>query len=90
MIELALHLMKFPKSFVRGNITLFPVNFTFNMQKEEYESLRSHFGALKRLAHFISSLRLYRTGRCNALSVLNSYWAVDENIQIMRAFMKLR
>lgn len=39
------------KRQVRRNITRFPEDFMFELQKEEYESLRSHFGTLKRGGH---------------------------------------
>jgi hypothetical protein len=34
------------KRQVRRNINRFPEDFMFQLQKEEYESLRSHFGTL--------------------------------------------
>jgi ORF6N domain len=33
------------KRQVRRNITRFPEDFMFELQKDEYDSLRSHFGA---------------------------------------------
>ena len=39
------------KRQVRRNIHRFPEDFMFQLQKEEYESLRSRFGALKRGGH---------------------------------------
>jgi len=39
------------KRQVRRNINRFPEDFMFQLQKEEYESLRSHLGALKRGEH---------------------------------------
>ena len=39
------------KRQVRRNINRFPEDFMFQLQKEEYESLRSYFGTLKRGEH---------------------------------------
>jgi hypothetical protein len=39
------------KRQVKRNINRFPEDFMFQLQKEEYESLRSHFGTLKRGEH---------------------------------------
>jgi len=39
------------KRQVRRNIDRFPADFMFELSKQEYESLRRHFGALKRGEH---------------------------------------
>ena len=39
------------KRAVRRHINRFPVDFMFQLTKEEYQSLRSQFGTLKRGAH---------------------------------------
>ncbi len=59
--------------------------------KEEYESLRRHFGTLKRGEH--SKYLPYaftEQGVAMLSSVLNSKRAIQVNIAIMRAFVKLR
>jgi phage regulator Rha-like protein len=79
------------KRQVRRNITRFPEDFMFELQKDEYDSLRSHFGALKRGEH-VKYLPYAFTEQGVAMlsSVLNSQRAIEVNIQIMRAFVKLR
>ena len=43
--------VKHLKRQVRRNIDRFPEDFMIQLSKEEYDSLRSHFGALKRGGH---------------------------------------
>jgi len=79
------------KRQVRRNIKRFPEDFMFQLQKEEYESLRSHFGALKRGEHAkYFPYAFTEQGVAMLSSVLNSDRAIEVNIQIMRAFVKLR
>lgn len=63
----------------------------FQLLKDEYGPLRRHFGTLKRGEHskylpFVFT----EQGVAMLSSVLNSKRAVQVNIQIMRAFVKLR
>jgi len=79
------------KRQVRRNINRFPEDFMFQLQKEEYESLRSHFGTLKRGEH--SKYLPYaftEQGVAMLSSVLNSDRAIEVNVQIMLTFVKLR
>lgn len=79
------------KRQVRRNIDRFPNDFMFELSKEEYKSLRSHFGTLKRGEH--SKYLPYAFTEHGILmlsSVLNSKRAIHVNIQIMRIFVKLR
>jgi phage regulator Rha-like protein len=79
------------KRQVRRNINRFPADFMIQLSKEEYESLRRHFGTLKRGEH--SKYLPYaftEQGVAMLSSVLNSERAVKVNIEIMRAFVKLR
>ncbi len=79
------------KRQVRRNIDRFPADFMIQLSKEEYESLRCHFGTLKRGEH--SKYLPYaftEQGVAMLSSVLNSERAVKVNIEIMRAFVKLR
>jgi len=63
----------------------------FELQKEEYESLRSHFGTLKRGEHAkYLPYAFTEQGVAMLSSVLNSGRAIEVNILIMRAFVKLR
>lgn len=83
--------VKHLKRQVRRNITRFPEDFMIQLSKEEYDSLRRHFGTLKRGKH--SKYLPYaftEQGVAMLSSVLNSDRAVHVNIEIMRAFVKLR
>ena len=63
----------------------------FELSKREYESLRRHFGTLKRGEH--SKYLPYaftEQGVAMLSSVLKSKRAVQVNIEIMRAFVRLR
>jgi phage regulator Rha-like protein len=76
---------------VKRNIDRFPEDFMFQLTKEEYDSLRSHFVTLKRGQH-----RKYlpyaftQEGIAMLSGILNSQRAITVNIQIMRTFVKLR
>lgn len=79
------------KRAVRRNIYRFPPDFMFQLQKEEQDSIRCHFGTLNRGKH--SKYLMYaftEQGVAMLSSVLKSKRAVMVNIQIMRAFTKLR
>ena len=79
------------KRQVRRNINRFPEDFMFQLQKEEYESLRSHFGTLKRGEHAkYFPYAFTEQGVAMLSSVLNSDRAIEVNVQIMRTFVKLR
>lgn len=79
------------KRAVRRNIIRFPQDFMFELSKEEYHSLRSQFGTLKRGEH--SKFRPYaftEQGVAMLSGILNSERAILVNIQIMRMFTKMR
>ncbi|OGW14161.1 MAG: DNA-binding protein [Nitrospinae bacterium RIFCSPLOWO2_12_FULL_45_22] len=79
------------KRQVRRNIGRFPADFMIQLSKEEYESLRRHFGALKRGEHSKYMPYAFTEQGVAMLScVLNSERAVKVNIEIMRAFVRLR
>jgi phage regulator Rha-like protein len=83
--------VKHLKRQVRRNIDRFPEDFMIELSKEEYESLRRHFGTLKRGEH--SKYLPYaftEQGVAMLSSVLNGERAVKVNIEIMRAFVRLR
>jgi hypothetical protein len=74
---------------VRRNIKRFPDDFMFQLDKEEFENLKSHFvisswGGTRKLPLAFTE--------CVAMlsSVLNSNRAIQVNIQIMRAFSQMR
>lgn len=76
---------------VRRNIERFPGDFMFQLNKEETESLRFQFGSLKQGTHFKYHPYVFtQEGVAMLSSVLNSERAIFVNIQIMRAFVKLR
>ena len=82
---------KMLKRAVRRNIDRFPVDFMFEISDDEYISLRSQFGTLKRGQH--SKYLPYaftEQGIAMLSSVLHSERAIKVNIAIMRAFVKLR
>lgn len=79
------------KRAVSRNIDRFPIDFMFELTKDEYEALRRHFGTLKRGRH--SKYLPYaftEQGVSMLSSVLNSKRAIQVNIAIMRTFTKLR
>jgi phage regulator Rha-like protein len=79
------------KRAVRRNIERFPDDFMFELNKEEYDTLRCQFGILKRGEHSkYLPFAFTEQGVAMLSSVLSSQQAVIVNIQIMRAFLKLR
>jgi len=76
---------------VRRNLKRFPADFMYQLSREEFESLRSHFattsswGGRRTLPYVFTE-----QGIAMLSSVLNSDRAIEVNIQIMRAFVKLR
>jgi hypothetical protein len=79
------------KRAVKRNLDRFPIDFMLALTPEEYTPLRYQFGTLKRGAHS-KYLPYAFTEQCVAMlsSVLNSKRAVQVNIEIMRAFVRLR
>ena len=76
---------------VKRNIDRFPNDFMFQLAPEEYKSLRFRFGILKKGQH--SKYLPYaftEQGVAMLSSVLNSKRAIEVNIAIMRAFVRLR
>jgi ORF6N domain len=79
------------KRAVRRNIRRFPSDFMFELTKEEYDFLRYQFGTLKRGEHSkYLPLAFTEQGVAMLSSVLNSDRAIEVNILIMRAFVRLR
>lgn len=76
---------------VRRNLSRFPADFMFQLTAEEADSLRFQFGTLKRGQHFkYLPCAFTEQGVAMLSSVLNSQRAVQVNIAIMRAFVRLR
>ena len=79
------------KRAVRRNLSRFPADFMFELARQEHSALRRHFGALKRGYHSkYLPYALTEHGILMLSSVRNSERAVMVNIEIMRAFTKLR
>ncbi len=76
---------------VRRNLDRFPPDFMFQLKQEEYESLRFHFGILKRGQHSkYLPCAFTEQGVAMLSSVLNSERAIEVNIAIMGVFVRLR
>jgi len=75
---------------VKRNIERFPDDFMFQLNKEEFENLRFHFGTSSYGGRRYLPYAFTELGVAMLSSVLNSRQAINVNIQIMRAFVKLR
>ncbi len=76
---------------VKRNIDRFPADFMFQLTKEEFDNLRLHFGTSsqwggRRYLPYVFT----EQGVAMLSSVLRSERAIQVNIAIMRAFVKLR
>ena len=76
---------------VKRNIERFPPDFMFQLSKVEFENLKSqivtsNWGGLRRAEPYAFT----EQGVAMLSSVLNSRRAVQVNIEIMRAFVRLR
>jgi hypothetical protein len=76
---------------VKRNIERFPKDFMFQLTKEEFNNLKSQivissWGGLRRAAPYAFT----EQGVAMLSSVLNSSRAIQVNIEIMRAFVRLR
>ena len=76
---------------VSRNLDSFPSDFMFQLTESEYKSLRFQIGILKRGGHSKYLPYVFMEQGVSMLSsVLKSKRARQVNIQIMRAFVKLR
>ena len=79
---------------VRRNLGRFPADFMFQLAPDEaqaYAALRFQLGTLKRGQHFKYLPQVFtQEGVAMLSSVLHSERAIQVNIAIMRAFVKLR
>lgn len=75
---------------VKRNPGRFPADFMFQLTGEEEASLRSHFVTSKRGGRRYPPYAFTEQGVAMLSSVLNSERAIQVNIAIMRAFVKLR
>ena len=80
------------KQAVRRNIKRFPDDFMFEMTKEEFQDWRSQFvtSNSERMGLRYPPMAFTEQGVAMLSSVLRSDTAINANIQIMRAFTKLR
>jgi cell division septum initiation protein DivIVA len=78
------------KEQVRRNIERFPSDFMFELDKTEYENLRSHFATSRWGGARYAPMAFTEHGVLMLSSVLKSDKAIQVNIQIMRAFTRLR
>jgi len=79
------------KRQVKRNIGRFPDDFMFQLTREEYNSLRCQIGTLEKGKHAkYLPYAFTEQGVAMLSSVLNSERAIQVNIAIMRAFVKLR
>ena len=75
---------------VKRNMKRFPPDFMFQLTKEEWENLKSHFvtsnwGGVRKLPYAFTE-----QGLAMLSGVLNSDLAIEVNIGIMRAFVAIR
>jgi hypothetical protein len=88
--------IKVLNQMVKRNIRRFPVDFMFQLTAEEYaecQALRSHFVTLKTgrgLHRKYLPFVFTEQGVAMLSGILNSNRAIEVNILIMRAFVKLR
>jgi hypothetical protein len=76
---------------VKRNIFRFPSDFMFELSKEEFENLRSQFGTSSHWGgRRYPPYAFTEQGVAMLSSVLRSKRAVQVNIEIMRAFVRLR
>ena len=78
------------KRSVRRNADRFPNDFMFELSNEEYDILRSQFGTSSWGGRRYPPYAFTEQGVAMLSSVLHSQRAVHVNIQIIRAFVKLR
>ena len=78
------------KRAVRRHINRFPEDFMFQLTKEEFRNLRSHFGTSSWGGTRYMPIAFTEQGVAMLSSVLNSDQAIEVNIAIMRAFVQLR
>jgi hypothetical protein len=75
---------------VKRNLRRFPEDFMFQLSTKEFESLRCQFGTSKRGGRRYPPYAFTEQGVAMLSSVLNSKRAIQVNIEIMRAFVRLR
>ncbi len=75
---------------VSRNIDRFPEDFMFQLDRDEFENLRCHFGTSSWGGRRYRPRAFTEQGVAMLSSVLRSRRAIEVNIAIMRTFVKLR
>ncbi len=75
---------------VKRNVDRFPDDFMFQLSDAEFANLRSHFGTSSWGGRRYPPYAFTEQGVAMLSSVLNSPRAVHVNIEIMRAFVRMR
>jgi ORF6N domain len=75
---------------VRRNLKRFPEDFMFQLNKDEFDHLKSQFVTSNRGGVRKLPLAFTEQGVAMLSGILNSNRAIDVNIMIMRAFVQLR
>jgi hypothetical protein len=78
------------KEQVKRNIDRFPEDFMFELTKNEFDHLRSQFATSSWGGVRYVSMAFTEQGVAMLASVLSSGRAIQANIQIIRAFVRLR
>ena len=75
---------------VKRNIKRFPINFMFQLTKDEWQNLRSQIVTFKNDIRKYTPYAFTEQGVAMLSSVLRSEKAIQVNIQIMNTFVKMR
>jgi len=76
---------------VKRNLERFPADFMFQLNEKEFESLRFHFGTSSQWGgRRYAPYAFTEQGVAMLSSILHSKRAIQVNIEIMRAFVRLR
>jgi len=76
---------------IKRNMDRFPADFMFQLSKEEFDNLRFHFGTSSDWGgRRYPPYAFTEQGVAMLSSVLHSQRAIQVNIEIMRAFIRLR
>ena len=78
------------KEQVRRNLSRFPMDFMFELTKDEFSTLRSQIATSKRGGTRYMPMVFTEQGVAMLSSVINSEKAIQINIEIMRAFAQYR
>ena len=82
--------LKVMNQAVKRNIRRFPSDFMFQITAEEWKNLRSQIVTFNKDTRKYKPYAFTEQGVSMLSSVLNSERAIEVNINIMRAFVKLR